>query len=460
MYNKIIHSLIKDESHILNEWILHNILNIGFDHIYIYDDQSEKSISEVISLLPHEIVSKVTIFTLEKKFNFYDKNEFKKSIYYDENIYIKFNDNKQFYFQNYFLNKYKDVSKWCLYCDVDEFIYLKDNNELDDILLEFDDYDIIYIPWLIYGSSFNIDQPNGLIIDNFKYHDNKYHELGKSICKLKNINIINNAHQIDQDKINLPIYFKFNHNEKIYNLPIHINHYQINSIKLYIQRKLRLEIGHSNGNIRYPNEIFLFMLAYNSIYSNSMDKYNKNINNILHKESSDISVNLNYKYSSNCLYVDNKLYFKISTYDELHKILNSSNIKYLIFDDELPKDFTINKYKDLNKDLSDMNDVQLLNHYILFGRNEKRKYNIDELSESSDDSLDYKIDSPKIKKSFRNNKKILKESSKKHLKKSLKKNSNDNLKESINDNLKESINDNLKESINDNLKESINDNFK
>ena len=383
MYNKVIHSLIKDESHILNEWILHNTINIGFDHIYIYDDQSEISIKETISSLPSKILSKVTIFTLEKNINFYDVNEFQNSIFYDKNIYSKFNGNKQFYFLNHFLENYRNISEWCLFCDADEFIYLKDKN-LDEILNEHNQHDIIYIPWLIYGSSFHIDQPEGLVIDNFRYHENKYHELGKSICRLSSLIIIDHAHYISMYQ---PRY-SFDHNQIVYSSEIHINHYQINSIKLYIKRKLRNEIGNTNGTLRAPNDIFLFMLAYNSVYNNSMEKYIKNINNILKLPLTSIVNNLNYIYSINCLNIDNRLYFKISSYEELNKILISNNIKFLKFDEKIPEDFNLINYKKLNKDLSNMNDIDLLNHYILFGSREKRKYIKKVSSTISEDSDD------------------------------------------------------------------------
>jgi hypothetical protein len=38
-HNLVIHTIAKDEEHIINEWILHNIF-IGFEHIFIYDDIS------------------------------------------------------------------------------------------------------------------------------------------------------------------------------------------------------------------------------------------------------------------------------------------------------------------------------------------------------------------------------------------------------------------------------------
>ena len=255
-YNIIIHTLVKDEDHILNEWIIHNI-NIGIEHIFIYDDQSKISVKKVISILPTYYKSKVTIFKIEKNINFYDNNQFIHSIYYDQSLYPEEKNIKQFYFQNYFLKKYKKISKWCFFCDVDEFIYLKDNITLNDILNTYESYEIIFFPWLVYGSSFHIDQPKGLVIDNFRYHDNKYFHLGKSICKMEFIEIINDVHFINNsNKI-----FILDGNTKLFDLPVHINHYQINSIKTYINRKLRKEIGWKDGNMRVPNDIFKFMLC-------------------------------------------------------------------------------------------------------------------------------------------------------------------------------------------------------
>ena len=53
--------MAKDEDHIINEWIVHHIL-LGFEHIYIYDDQSNYPISERIKELPECIQEKVTVY--------------------------------------------------------------------------------------------------------------------------------------------------------------------------------------------------------------------------------------------------------------------------------------------------------------------------------------------------------------------------------------------------------------
>ena len=363
--------MINDDTHIINEWIIHHIININIDHIYIYDDRSKISINKTISILPEDIRKKVTVIRIEDDINFYNHDDFKNSIYYDMELYIKSENVKQIYFHNHFLKNYKNVSKWCYLCDVDEFIYLNDNINLDNILNEYDNFNIIFIPWLIYGSSFNIEQPDGLVINNFKYHSNKYHKIGKSFYKMNNINYISNPHIINNNHT----CFQFSYTEKLFDLPIHINHYQINSVKTYISRKLKLEIGYVGGKIRDPNDIFLFMLSNNDMYSDIMNKFSENINIILKKDASNnVEDNLNIIYCINCLYVNDTLIYNISSYNELLKILNSNTIKYAKFKDLLPNDFDVDNYRLLNKDLNNLTESELLNHYTLFGSNENRKY--------------------------------------------------------------------------------------
>jgi hypothetical protein len=367
--------MIKDDSHIINEWIIHNIINLGFDHIYIYDDQSIVPIKDTINILPENIKNKVTVLTIENNINFYDISDFKNSALFDMELYVKCESTKQIYFHNHFLKNYQ--SEWCFLCDVDEFIYLKDNVTVDDILNDekYTNHDIIFIPWLVYGSSFNIEQPEGLVINNFKYHSNKYSEHGKSFYKMNKINYITNPHFINtHDVSKSPVTFCFNHNEDILTLPIHINHYQINSLKLYIRRKIRSEIGYVKGKIRDANEIFLFVLSNNDIYSDIMSKFSDNINNILNVKDSKIEDNLNSTYCNHSLYHNDNLIFSISSYDQLLNILNSDNVKFPKFENLLPSNFNVKDYRKLNKDLNKLTDIELMNHYVLFGKNENRKF--------------------------------------------------------------------------------------
>ena len=366
--NIIIHTLVKDESHILNEWIVHNIL-IGIKHIYIFDDQSSIPVSQTIEELPNWIKEKITIVLIENNIDFYDINSFKNSSLYNEELYEKYSKIKQLYFQNYFLQNFKNSAEWCLLCDVDEFIYLNDNITLDTIINDYNIYDIIYVPWLIYGSSFHVEQPDGLIINNFTMHDINYFFQGKSFFKLSNVNEI-----LCPFRINNYNMFCFDHNQPIYTLPIHINHYQINSVKLYIQRKLRKEIGTEFGISKKSEEIFTFIKRFNDILSVKMNKYIDNINNILNRTVINQEVS-NYKDLYPYFFIVNdEFIYNSLDYNNLLKILNSTNVRYFSLKYDLPDGFNKRIYRIFNKDLAGMYDVDIYKHYIIHGRLENRVY--------------------------------------------------------------------------------------
>jgi hypothetical protein len=238
---------------------------------------------------------------------------------------------------------------------------------------------------------------------------------------MNNINYISNPHIINNNHK----CFEFSYTKQLFNLPIHINHYQINSVKTYISRKLKLEIGYIGGKIRDPNDIFLFMLSNNDMYSDIMNKFSTNINIILKKDNGNkLEDNLNIIYSTNSLYINDNLIYSISSYNELLKILNSDNIKYPKFKDLLPNDFEIDNYRLLNKDLNNLTESELLNHYVLFGINESRKY---------------------LNTKKKNNKEIIEST------KSIKSNSYDNLKIKDNNSDLENIDNNYNlENIDDN----------
>lgn len=339
-FDIIIFTIAKNEKHILNEWICYNIM-IGFQHIFIYDDQSDEDINDTIAILPTKYKNKVTVFNTKNII--IDSTEFTKNNKNNRN-----NKNKQIYYLNYFLTNNKNISNWCFFCDCDEFIYI--NNDKSNIL-EFINlydnsihdsiYDAFYIPWINYGSSFFIDQPKGLVIDNFTFHANKYDSIGKSICKLSKLNYIDNYHKIGN------CIYEFDYKVDIYQLPIHINHYQINSVKTYLTRKLRYDIGQELGILRPCSHIYNNLMSFNDINDNSMNKFVILINNLLKINYKKENTNKN-NYC-NVLSWNNKIIINhntIFTYNLLQELLTSENLYYLTFDN----------LKSLNNNLIKWND--------------------------------------------------------------------------------------------------------
>lgn len=335
MYKSIIVTMNSNEIDI-NEWIVHNIL-LGFEHIYIYDDNSNPNIKDIIYELPDDFYKKVTIYRLDHHYEInkgiYTSNEEKeKLLYFDQEIYDKHKSNKQRYLMNYFLKYHKGISKYCFLCDIDEFIYLRDDETINDYLNKMSEYDIIYIPWIYYGTSFYIEKPKGLLIDNFRCHKNGYY-CGKSIIKMDIVKEIESIHEIDtQNKYKM---YSYNRNSKLYSIPIHINHYVTKAYKSVLRKKKEHCLGQTNNFDRTISYIlYLGQQDLNQIRNEHiMNKYINNINNILKYELNDNHINYDlYKKDEITILVDNKPLNTIENLDInlIEYIINSENVCYQI----------------------------------------------------------------------------------------------------------------------------------
>jgi hypothetical protein len=251
-------TIVKNDNLLLLEWILYHF-GIGIQHFYIFDDMSTCSVDNFLEKhLSSEIYKRVSVFTIKN--DVYE--EFKHSEMFD-----KYKSNKQLYIIDYFVMTNKHVSDLCLFCDVDEFIEITNSNKKNDIystlteLVDFEKYDGIYLNYIQYGTSFNVKSQNTLVTETYTYCNNKYDDLGKSICKLNKCNQVVNAHIIFDKTERL---FKFDSTQELFTLPIHINHYVARSVKDYISKKIMSEIGTNYGALRSPDFIYSNILENNN----------------------------------------------------------------------------------------------------------------------------------------------------------------------------------------------------
>ena len=299
MYDCIIVTMNSNEIDV-NEWIVHNIL-LGFNHIFIFDDHSNPPMSNIIDELSSEIKQKVTIYRLDSSYEIRRDNYLLSKpdnlLFYDEDIYKRHKENKQRYLMNYFLKYHKNISKYCFCCDIDEFIYLKEYTTIQEYLKTMEQYDIIYIPWIYYGTSYYIEKPPGLVIDNFRCHHHKY-EVGKSIFNMSNINEIFCIHTINKN-IDRNKYFEYDKSKPLFSHPIHINHYISKAYKSVLRKKKEHCLGSTTCFDRTPSQIIFFGIGNNlNIITNDfiMEKYVNQINSILKYQLNENSICFN-KYN-------------------------------------------------------------------------------------------------------------------------------------------------------------------
>lgn len=390
MFYSIIHTCVKDEEFILNEWILYHLI-LGFEHIYIFDDNSNIPVESVISTLPCIYSEKVTVKRLD--IDFFNEDLMKTSSYYDENMYKEFESRKQLYLLNFFLRCYKDTSKWCLFCDVDEFVVLRDEQSVNHFLQKYENsYNTLYIPWLCYGSSYYINQPNGLIVDNFIRHSNQYHYQGKSFCKLSCIHRISDVHSIidEVDYTNLSVQ-PFDYKKSIGQLPIHINHYVITSIRKFLSRKLlRFRLGGEGAVFYSMDTIVKSIFLHNDILTDRESTSSQfqitcaRVGNIL-KLNLDIQLSTMVVDDTICFYAlkssDCLLHFesKNISLEILKQFLCDKNLRFIKWDEIIPTNFNVLTYKKINSDITNMSDSCAKFHFFLHGKREKRKFEYEEL---------------------------------------------------------------------------------
>ena len=131
-------TVIKNEQNYLEEWIKYH-LNLGIDHIFIFEDIGSKSHYEITSKYNKVSLNNINILRP------IDKCELRQIAYFQEAIqWIKNNYNYD----------------WCFAIDCDEYITLEDKNNIKSILDLYSDYDAVMLQWENYNANGHIFKPD------------------------------------------------------------------------------------------------------------------------------------------------------------------------------------------------------------------------------------------------------------------------------------------------------------
>ena len=209
---------------------------------------------------------------------------------------------------NHCYQKNKDLYDWIGLIDVDEFIYIRQNNKINDFLYNnrFSKCELIFLNWLIYNDNNLIKYENKPLIKRFSKSIKLYYQ-GKSFVRGGFKNLLIPSTHIPGINIHYfcnsngeRIYPRNFFNSKIENSPkAFIKHYYTKTVEEFC---LKINKGHAHFNKNHPQYIHtikyrikLFFL-WNNITINKIKILEKCTGINLIKYKKKIKKNLNISY--------------------------------------------------------------------------------------------------------------------------------------------------------------------
>jgi len=252
MYYLTVGAIFKNESHCLQEWIEHHLYH-GVEHFYLINDESTDEFMKILQ--PYINKDIITLYNVKN----HPKYPGKQGKLYEK------------YFSPLLKNK---IMKWLMIIDLDEFVYSpldqksedrsvnqenKDIKNVDtentkehlntqtlnisNILRKYEDYALVELDWVLFGSNGHIKQPKSLIEGFTKmYKDGGFKQICNSSFHITALGV--HEHHAYGKTINISLKKgtedriirekKFDHN----NPELIINHYQCQSLEFWQSVKM------------------------------------------------------------------------------------------------------------------------------------------------------------------------------------------------------------------------------
>jgi hypothetical protein len=207
-YKVSVIGIFKNETMNLKLWLDHYLWQ-GVEHFYLIDNGSDDNPDKILE--PYILQGIVSLYKFPEK---YKQVEHYKTVWNKENIPSK--------------------TKWLIMADLDEFWYAP-NSKLSIIIDDYEEYDIIYSNWYMFGSDGWNEHPKDIRKDII-YRKHDFPNETKWICKTNNVDVSNLWIHSFRNDDNLK---KITENEKI-----HLNHYPIQSKEFFEKVKMtRGDVG-------------------------------------------------------------------------------------------------------------------------------------------------------------------------------------------------------------------------
>ncbi len=138
-------SIQRDRNPWIVEWIAFHLL-MGFDSFHIYAHRCSDGMDDTLLRLARHYP--IEVYSIDS--NFYPQ--------------------QMSYQQSW--NANKDKVDWMAFIDGDEFLFPTQDDDIAQALARYADKELsaLAVYWMIYGSSGHVNEPSGLIVENFRRH--------------------------------------------------------------------------------------------------------------------------------------------------------------------------------------------------------------------------------------------------------------------------------------------------
>lgn len=144
-----IFTVIKNEHRYLEDWIKYH-LQLGINHLFIFEDSDSESHNEITSRYPQVTLKKIMDVVDPKTAEATAENKSK-------GIYVQ----SRYILDGLLYIASLKVYDWCFALDCDEYItFENDNDDLISILSQFQDYDAVLLQWKNYGANGLVYMPD------------------------------------------------------------------------------------------------------------------------------------------------------------------------------------------------------------------------------------------------------------------------------------------------------------
>lgn len=247
-------AIMKDEGPYLKEWLDFHIL-VGIKKFFLYDNESTDNTTEILKpYIKRGIV----------EYHYFPGKRMQHPAYMD------------------IINNHSNDTRWLALIDLDEFLVPVNHDTVAEFLHTMpDNFAQLVVTWVMYGSSGHVHKPDGLLMENYKWHAKKQSGI-KSIINPRLLIEYHSLHAnfiagwtIDNNGRKLGRIDQTNNPPPYNNL--RLNHYYTKSYDEYIARQARGTATSQSASYRGPDKFKKF--DKNEVYDNIMDKWIEPVKN-------------------------------------------------------------------------------------------------------------------------------------------------------------------------------------